>query len=71
MFTHVANVEALLAADNAIHGRKMKMDYSAAPHAVYSHPQIASVGMTEEAARKHIRFWSARLSIQTCPGPKQ
>ena len=52
MFTHVANVEASLAADNAIHGSSTKMDYSAAPHAVYSHPQIASVGMTEEAARK-------------------
>jgi len=52
MFTHVANVEASLAADNAIHGSRTKMDYSAAPHAVYSHPQIASVGMTEEAARK-------------------
>jgi mycothione reductase len=52
MFRHVANVEASLAADNAIHGSKMKMDYSAAPHAVYSHPQIASVGMTEETARK-------------------
>jgi mycothione reductase len=55
MFTHVANVEASLAADNAIHaihGSKIKMDYSAAPHAVYSHPQIASVGMTEEVARK-------------------
>jgi len=52
MFTHVANVEASLAADNAIQGSKTKMDYRAAPHAVYSHPQIASVGMTEEAARK-------------------
>jgi dihydrolipoamide dehydrogenase len=52
MFTHVANVEASLAADNAIRGRKIKMDYSAAPHAVYSHPQIASVGLTEEVARK-------------------
>ncbi len=52
MFTHVANVEASLAADNAIHGSKLKMDYSAAPHAVYSHPQIASVGLTEEAAKK-------------------
>lgn len=52
MFTHVANVEASLAADNAIHGSKIKMDYSAAPHAVYSHPQIASVGVTEEVARK-------------------
>jgi mycothione reductase len=52
MFTHVANVEASLAADNAIHGNKTKMDYSASPHAVYTHPQIASVGMTEETARK-------------------
>ncbi len=52
MFTHVANREAVLAAHNAIHGDKMKMDYNAAPHAVYSHPQIASVGLTEEAARK-------------------
>ena len=52
MFTHVANVEASLAADNAVHGSKTKMDYTAAPHAIYSHPQIASVGMTEQAARK-------------------
>jgi mycothione reductase len=52
MFTHVANMEAALAADNAIHGSKGKMDYSAAPHAVYSHSQIASVGLTEAAAAK-------------------
>jgi mycothione reductase len=52
MFTHVANREAMLAAHNAIHGNELKMDYSATPHAVYSHPQIASVGLTEEAARK-------------------
>jgi mycothione reductase len=52
MFTHVANAEASVVAGNAIHGNKTKMDYSATPHAVYSHPQIASVGMTEESARK-------------------
>jgi mycothione reductase len=52
MFTHVANREAMLAAHNAIHGSKLKMDYGAAPHAVYSHPQIASVGLTEQNARK-------------------
>jgi len=52
MFTHVANMEALVAIQNAIHGSQLKMDYSAAPHAVYSHPQIASVGLTEENASK-------------------
>jgi mycothione reductase len=64
MFTHVANAEAALAADNAIHGSKIKMDYSAAPHAVYSHPQIASVGLTEKIARKEhkVRVGKARYS---------
>ena len=52
MFTHVANREAAIAAHNAIHDGKLKMDYSAAPHAVYSHPQIASVGLTEGEAKK-------------------
>jgi mycothione reductase len=52
MFTHAANREAVLAADNVLHGSKTKIDYSATPHAVYSHPQIASVGLSEENARK-------------------
>jgi len=52
MFTHVANREASLAANNAFHNSNLKMDYSTAPHAVYSHPQIASVGLTEAHAKK-------------------
>ena len=52
MFTHVANREAMLVADAAVHDTHEKMDYSAAPHAVYTHPQIASVGLREEDARK-------------------
>jgi len=52
MFTHIANREAAIVAQNAFHGTKLKIDYSAVPHAVYSHPQIASVGLTEENARK-------------------
>lgn len=53
MFTHVANREASVAANNLLHEVKEKMNYGAAPHAVYSHPQIASVGMTEEIAKKN------------------
>jgi len=52
MFTHVANREAGVAANNMLHDSKEKMNYQAAPHAVYSHPQIASVGLTEESAKK-------------------
>ncbi len=54
MFTHVANRESALASHNALHEGKLKMDYSAIPHAIFSSPQIAAVGLTaEEAAKGH------------------
>jgi dihydrolipoamide dehydrogenase len=51
MFTHVANFEASLCVDHVLHGTRKKMDYYAAPHAVFSYPQIASVGLGEEKAK--------------------
>ena len=52
MFTHMANREASIVAYNVLHGADMAVDYGAVPHAVYSYPQIASVGLKEEEARK-------------------
>ncbi len=52
MFRHIANIEATVAAQNAFGGKRKAMDYTAAPHAVYSYPQIAAVGLTSEEARK-------------------
>jgi dihydrolipoamide dehydrogenase len=52
MFKHVANYEAEIAWHNAVHEHKVKMDYSAAPHAVFTHPQIASVGLKEAEAKQ-------------------
>src|SRR5208337_2617981 len=52
MFKHVANYEAGVVWHNAVHDHKVKMDFSAAPHAVFSHPQVASVGLTEEQAKE-------------------
>ena len=60
MFLHVANREAAVAWHNSISRERMVMDYSAVPHAVYSHPQIASVGLTEESARKDYRIQVGR-----------
>jgi dihydrolipoamide dehydrogenase len=51
MFRHMANREAEIVSQNAFYDTKIKVDYSAVPHAVYSHPQIASVGLTEEQAK--------------------
>jgi dihydrolipoamide dehydrogenase len=52
MFKHVANYEAQVAWHNAVHDHKVKMDYSAAPHAVFTHPQIAAVGLKEAESKQ-------------------
>ena len=52
MFTHAGDKEAELAWHNAMNQEKIKMDFESVPHAVFTHPQIASVGLTEERGRK-------------------
>jgi mycothione reductase len=52
MFKHVANYEAEIAWHNSVHDHKAQVDYSAAPHAVFTHPQIASVGLKEAEAKQ-------------------
>jgi mycothione reductase len=54
MFRHAANYEAGLVWHNSTNdNHKAKMDFSATPHGVFTHPQIASVGLKEEEAKKH------------------
>jgi mycothione reductase len=54
MFRHTANHEAELVWHNAIHGKKSHMNYLTVPHAVFSYPEIASVGLSEAEAVKLI-----------------
>jgi dihydrolipoamide dehydrogenase len=53
MFRHTASMEAELVIENVLHHADMKVDYSAIPHAVFSHPQIAGVGLGQVAAKKN------------------
>jgi mycothione reductase len=52
MFKHVANYEAGIVWHNSVHDHKVPMDYSVAPHAVFSYPQVAAVGMKEVEAKE-------------------
>ena len=63
MFKHVANYEAGVVWHNSSHDHKVKMDFSAAPHAVFTHPQVASVGLKEEEAKAKIQHscWKSPL----------
>ena len=50
MFKHVSNYEAGVAWNNFAQDHKEAVDYSAVPYAVFTHPQVAGVGMTEQQA---------------------
>ncbi len=49
-FKHVANYESKIVYYNAILKKKIKADYHAIPHAVFTYPEIASVGLGEKEA---------------------
>ncbi|MCD6473809.1 MAG: dihydrolipoyl dehydrogenase [Thermoplasmata archaeon] len=52
MFKHVANYESQILYYNAFGHRRIKVDYHAVPHAIFTYPEVASVGMKEEEAKK-------------------
>ncbi len=49
MWSHKANAEGIVAAENAM-GRSSKMDYDPVPRCLYTWPEVAWVGLTEEQA---------------------
>lgn len=50
MLAHVASAEAMVAAENCL-GANQVMDYRVVPSGVFTLPEIASVGLSEEQAR--------------------
>ena len=52
-FKHNANHESQYAFNNILHpNRKVAVDYTAMPHAIFSSPQVAGVGFTEQELKK-------------------
>ena len=51
MFRHTANAAASVVASNSLSTHRRQMDYHAIPHAVFTYPQVAAVGITEGEAK--------------------
>jgi mycothione reductase len=52
MFTHAANFESEYLAQQIGEGRDEPIDYGPMPHAIFTSPEIAGVGATEEELKK-------------------
>lgn len=57
---HIANAEARLIASQLLGGDRHPIVYDGAPHAIFSNPQVASVGLTErQALAQGVRYITA------------
>lgn len=69
MFRHTANYESDVVWRNAFTEHKHQVDEHAIPHAVFTHPQVASVGMTEsQAIENHQVFVGKEKYINVAKG---
>lgn len=57
---HKANWEAHILNEHLFHGGKRAADYSTVPQAVFTHPQVAAVGLTQQEA---VRQYGSKVRI--------
>jgi dihydrolipoamide dehydrogenase len=63
MWAHAATAEAMVAAENSM-GGALCMDYSAVPGCIFTTPELAMVGITEEQAKeKNIPIKSSKFNF--------
>ena len=68
----VADMEAIVAAENIIKGNIQRPDYQGVPSVVFSQPPLAGVGMTEEQARQSgTRFRINRGAMDAWPSSRR
>ncbi|MGB8657735.1 MAG: dihydrolipoyl dehydrogenase [Candidatus Zixiibacteriota bacterium] len=66
LLAHVASMEAEIAVENAL-GEDKKMDYSAVPSCIFTHPEIGSVGLNERQAKeKGIEVKTGKFPMVAC-----
>ncbi|MFQ6124481.1 MAG: mercury(II) reductase [Candidatus Heimdallarchaeota archaeon] len=68
MLETIAAREGFIAAHNALSPSKRQMDYTVVPHAIFTDPQLASVGLTDEQANQQGTICSCRtISMDLVP----
>lgn len=51
LFTHTGEYQSFIAAHNAFSYHKIKVDYTVVPRCVFTYPEVASVGLSENDAK--------------------
>lgn len=71
LFKHAANMEANIVYANMTQKANLKADYSVMPHAIFSSPQVAGVGLTENQAKEQKLNYEVRKGFYKNTGMGQ
>ncbi len=67
-YKHAADYEAEIVSANVLEDADSEADYTAMPHAIFTEPQVASVGRTEaELEENGLEYESATIPFDTAP----
>ncbi|HPZ09872.1 MAG TPA: dihydrolipoyl dehydrogenase [Candidatus Eremiobacteraeota bacterium] len=62
LLAHVASAQGIIAAENATNKNRKMINYDTIPGCIYTFPEVASVGLTEESAKeKGIKYVKSRF----------
>jgi len=68
MFKHSGDYETGITVANVVHGESREADFTAMPHAIFTEPQMAGVGKTEDELREEGReFVVGRADLPDTP----
>ena len=63
MFKHSGDYETRFTIRNAVHGERAAVDLSAMPHTIFTEPQIAGVGATEDQLEDDVSYSVGRATF--------
>jgi dihydrolipoamide dehydrogenase len=63
LFKHKANFDARVLYQNLVRGQRNKVDYHAVPHAIFTEPEIAGVGLGEAEAIRQLGAERIRIGF--------
>ncbi|EMA40554.1 dihydrolipoyl dehydrogenase [Halobiforma nitratireducens] len=66
-YKHAADDESRVVAANALENEGREVDYDAMPHAIFTSPQVASVGKTEDELEDGRQYESATVPFDVSP----
>ncbi len=68
MFKHSGDYETDVTIDNVVHGIETTADFTAMPHAIFTEPQMAGVGKTEDQLREEsVEYVVGRQDLPETP----